>query len=122
MSDRTVSEFRDQIMQVHVSVGKDGDPFTQSYVNEVNEITAMMLSATEEADIGKFDRLIVHWLDWFAEKSYQDLAYTISAGFSHESGRMEKRAVAVAEHEIFKALKSWRDYGIFDLPSTAVRA
>ncbi len=121
MSDRTVSKFRDQVMQVQPNIGMDGDPFTQAYVKEVNEITEMMLTATEKADIGKFDRLIVHWIDSFGENSYQHLAYSINAGFSHESARMEKRAVAAAEHEAFKAIKSWRDYGIFEMASSAVR-
>ncbi len=121
MTDRSVSEFRDQVMQVQPSIGTDGDPFAQAYAKEVNQITTTLLEATEEADIGKFDRLIIHWLDWFGEKSYQHLAYSINAGFSHESGKMEKQAVAVAEHEAFMALKSWRDFGIFEMPKTATR-
>ncbi len=122
MTDKSVSRFREQVIQVGNQAGLDyEDPFAVFYASEVNQITRMMLEATEEADIGKFDRLIVAWLDRFGEKSYQHLAYTINAGFSHESGRMEKRAVAVAEHEAFMALKSWRDYGIFEMPKTAVQ-
>ncbi len=121
MTDRSVSKFRDQVMQVTPSVGTDGDPFTKFYVREVNEITEMMLNATEETDLGKFDRLIVHWLDWFGEKSYQHLADSINGGSSHSSSTMKQQAIAAAEHAAFRSVKSWRDYGIFEMAKTAVR-
>lgn len=121
MSDRSMSKFRDQVIRIGNREDSDKDPFAVFYMNEVNQITRMMLEATDHADIEKFDRLIIHWLDWFGERSYRHLAYSINAGFSHESGRMEKQAMAVAEHKAFKAIMSWRDYGIFEMPSTAVR-
>ena len=121
MTDRSVSEFRDQVMQVQPSIGTDGDPFTQFYVKKVYEITDMMFDATEEADIGKFDRLIVHWLDWFGESAYQHLADSINGGSTHSSSIMKQQAVAAAEHEAFRAVKSWRDYGIFEMAKSAVR-
>ncbi len=121
MTDRSVFEFRDQVMQVKPSIGTDGDPFAQAYAKEVNQITEMILNATEEADTERLDRLIVHWLDWFGEKAYGHLAHSINAGHSHISSMMEKQALAVAEHEAFKAVKSWRDYGIFEMAKSAVR-
>ncbi len=121
MTDRSVSKFRDQVMQVQPSIGTDGDPFTKFYVKEIRGITDMMLNATEEGDLGKFDRLIVHWLDWFGEKSYQHLADSINGGSSHSSSIMRQQAVAAAEHEAFKAIRSWREYGIFEMAKSAVR-
>ncbi len=121
MTDRSVSKFRDQVMQVTPSVGTDGDPFNKFYVKEINKITEMMLNATEEGDLGKFDRLIVHWLDLFGECAYQHLADSINGGSSHSSSIMKRQAVAAAEHEAFKAVKSWRDYGIFKMAKYAVR-
>ncbi len=121
MTDKSVSQFREQVIRIGNREDLDEDPFAVFYMSEVNQITKMLLEATEHADIGKFDRLIVHWLDWFGERSYQHLAYTINGGFSHESGRMQKQAIAAAEHEAFMAVKSWRDYGIFEMSETAVR-
>ncbi len=121
MSDRSVSRFRDQVMQVKPSIGSDGDPFAQAYANEVNQITDMMLNATEEADVGKFDRLIVAWLDWFGDRSYRHLADSINIEYSHTFDMMEQQAIAKAEHEAFVSVKSWRDYGIFEMAKSAVR-
>lgn len=121
MTDKSVSRFREQVMRVVPSVGSDGDPFAQYYANEVRQITDMLLSATEEADIGEFDRLIVRWLDWFGERSYRHLAESINGGSTHSSSIMKKQAVATAEHEAFRSIKSWRDYGIFEMAKTAVR-
>jgi len=108
-------------MQVKPSIGSDGDPFAQAYANEVNQITDMMLNATEEADVGKFDRLIVAWLDWFGDRSYRHLADSINIEYSHTFDMMEQQAIAKAEHEAFVSVKSWRDYGIFEMAKSAVR-
>ena len=121
MTDRSVSRFRDQVMQVQPSIGKGGDPFAQAYANEVKQITDMLLSATEEADVGKFDRLIVAWLDWFGDRSYRHLAESINTGYSRTFDMMEQQAIAAAEHEAFVAVKSWRDFGIFEMARTARR-
>jgi hypothetical protein len=117
-----VNKFRDDISKPDLSIGLKSSDDAFARVNKAQHLAIRdsMLDATEGIDEARLDELVAHWIEFYHNLAYRELADATNTGSSHYMSIVRHMAKANAYHQTAEELASWRDYGIFE-PSVEFR-